>query len=262
MKKAFLILLIIGVITVLPTDGEAHPGSTDNFGCHVCTEGDCFKWQVPYQQKHCHIKPTSPSKPSASDPTCPRYSSYSVVTERCECFQGFYAEGGSCRRDREGDQICREKFGKGVLYSEESKACYCREDYQMTDGKPECVVKTPVTESAEIDPGPIPYKSFGRDFSTNLNDSWAIQSRVFSISGKNIAKLQWKMLSASELRTAKKHKITIWRAGRRLGSRTTPNQNVRTVYFFFEKNQQYMVEISAVNETGKEFSSVQFEFES
>lgn len=56
MNKA-LLSLIIGVLlalgTVTPQSADAHPGNTDQYGCHTC-KTNCPAWGLKKGEYHCH----------------------------------------------------------------------------------------------------------------------------------------------------------------------------------------------------------------
>lgn len=63
MKKLFISMIVLFSLGgIFYTFTYAHPGMTDDFGCHTCTT-NCTSWSLFYEQYHCHpeliIKPSS-----------------------------------------------------------------------------------------------------------------------------------------------------------------------------------------------------------
>jgi hypothetical protein len=45
--------LILALIILVPSLSLAHPGRTDQYGCHTC-KTNCEKWGLSYGEYHCH----------------------------------------------------------------------------------------------------------------------------------------------------------------------------------------------------------------
>lgn len=53
-KITFLLVIITTCFLFLTLNVSAHPGSKNDYGCHVCNT-NCDKWGYEYDEEHCHI---------------------------------------------------------------------------------------------------------------------------------------------------------------------------------------------------------------
>ncbi len=121
-----LIPLLIIISLFHARDSYAHPGGTAADGCHYCRT-NCSKWGEIDGARHCHgatsnqsapkPKPTvvltpiptsgakstiSPTNISTPTPTpspliCPENSTYSFVTDTCQCDESYEQDGNTCK---------------------------------------------------------------------------------------------------------------------------------------------------------------------
>ena len=53
-KRIFVIsVAIVSLFSIFPVSVFAHPGRTDERGCHVCRK-NCIQWGLSNGQYHCH----------------------------------------------------------------------------------------------------------------------------------------------------------------------------------------------------------------
>ena len=53
MNRLFVLITVVFLLTGGPAEPTAHPGGTDDEGCHHC-RSDCQKWGLEADQRHCH----------------------------------------------------------------------------------------------------------------------------------------------------------------------------------------------------------------
>lgn len=68
-------------------------------------------------------------------PTCPVYSTYNSLTEKCECMSGYTASGNSCISM---DQACQNKYGYNSKYNSLKDSCECRYGYVFNESGTRC----------------------------------------------------------------------------------------------------------------------------
>jgi hypothetical protein len=68
---AFAVVIVIGAI-MQPAATDAHPGATDAFGCHICTDREpCESWGLQVGEYHCHNDGLSKNAPNNIRPPTP-----------------------------------------------------------------------------------------------------------------------------------------------------------------------------------------------
>ena len=64
-NKLLKITIIFMFIYIFPVSVFAHPGGTDEFGCHTCRT-NCESWGLEYGEYHCHNAKTPIKKTDSS----------------------------------------------------------------------------------------------------------------------------------------------------------------------------------------------------
>ena len=121
------ILITVALVTIFTKVTEAHPGNTDYQGCHTCST-NCPSWGLYYGEYHCHT-------PKYTTPTCPIFSSYSSISDSCECNYGYVASGSQCISE---NQYCQNLYGYNSKYDSLSDNCECSYGY-VFDSSGKCV---------------------------------------------------------------------------------------------------------------------------
>ena len=66
----FNFLILVLVLLFFPFFAFAHPGGVDDSGCHVCRT-NCDKYNIPFNEKHCHNSSAAPTPAPAPPPNPP-----------------------------------------------------------------------------------------------------------------------------------------------------------------------------------------------
>lgn len=111
----------------------AHPGNTASDGCHYCWT-NCDSWGEVYGERHCHGGGSSYGYPNT--PSCPLMSSYNTLTDQCECFSGYIAQGNECVS---GDSYCSNKYGFHSRYDSLDDLCECSYGYVFNSSGTKCI---------------------------------------------------------------------------------------------------------------------------
>lgn len=74
--KLKTIIIALTFFLYLPQTVFAHPGRTASDGCHYCRT-NCDKWGVPWNERHCHGKGSSPAV--NTNPAVTQYETPTVV---------------------------------------------------------------------------------------------------------------------------------------------------------------------------------------
>lgn len=131
---AFFLFAIVVILS--PSIILAHPGNTDNSGCHTCWT-NCPAWGLSYGEYHCHTpKYDAPLYDNPSIPICPLFSSYDYLTKSCKCLSGYVVSGDKCISQ---DQQCQNLLGYNSSYNILTDKCECSYGSVFDSTKNSCV---------------------------------------------------------------------------------------------------------------------------
>ncbi|MBI5414572.1 fibronectin type III domain-containing protein [Candidatus Peregrinibacteria bacterium] len=265
-RKFFFITAVLGGFLLM--NGGVFPSAEaeQSYGiCSTCTK-NCDELGIPWHETSCRVKFDSPHTPHITAPECPKGSSYRSEEKKCMCFEGMFSysrEGGICVNDLPLETLCESAFGKHITSSETANACFCREGYEMKNGK--CLEKTDENISS------IPTKDllshtrfgYGRDFYENLGDFWRIASRILVSEKARSAEIRWKLTSEEERAKVSGYSILIWDTEKSAWAFSASLKGgVRSVTFPLENKHTYKIHITAFDSRNEVMNTIQFYVES
>ena len=142
MRRLMTMLILAAVVSVQVGAPLAHPGGTDDDGCHTC-HTDCDKWEVQKGREHCHRDDDeSTSEKQSADDEAKASKETGGLEEGERVYVDKVLDGDTLevRRPKEGGAEVRVRI-LGIDCPESHKNPKCRR--QGKNGGPDCSEQIP-----------------------------------------------------------------------------------------------------------------------